>query len=272
MADPQAARLRDNWKPLAKRVLLGALAADAFFILMYSLTIGLPHTPTAKPLIFIFDLNAEGNLSSWWAGTQLLLIGLAFLTLSLWMFQSDERIAPLRRLFFVTGLAFAYFSADEIGQVHESVSKILQSWHALNLVEIRLLAALGHKMHKLHGGSLWIPLFAIVGVALVWWLWPQFKLAWRLWHREILLLASGFGVLVFGAVVIEAVGDLIPASMVTLHLVEVGVEEAFELVGASVVLYSAARVLAAAGARLLPPSATAPGARPEGTAEAPPAE
>lgn len=262
MTEPRPSRSRDNWELLPKRTLAGALIVDAFFILAYALTIGLPHTPTAKPLIFLFDLNAEGNVSSWWAGTQLLLIGLTFFMLSLWVFQSDDRIAPLRRLFFVTGLAFTYLSADEIGQVHESVSKILQSWHFLNLVEIRLLAALGHKMHKLHGGSLWIPLFAIIGVALIWWLWPQFRLGWKLWRREILLLALGFGVLVFGAVVIEASGDLIPRAAVTLRLVEIGVEEAFELVGASLMLYSGARVLAGAGAKLLPASVTAPPSEP----------
>jgi hypothetical protein len=155
----------------------------------------------------------------------------------------------------MVGLAFTYLSADEVGQIHENLSKLLQSWHFLNLIEIRLLAALGHKVHKLHGGSLWIPLFAIIGVGLIWWLWPQFKLGWKLWHREILLLALGFGVLVFGAVVVESLGDLIPASARALRMVEVGVEESLELVGASIMFYAGARVLAAAGARLLPDSA-----------------
>ena len=243
---------RDNWKLLPKRVLIGALIVDAFLLVMYALTIWLPPTPAAKPLTFLFDLNLEANIPAWWSGTELLLIGITFLLLSLWFFQSDERIAPLRRLFLMVGLAFTYLSADEVGQIHENLSKLLQSWHFLNLVEIRLLAALGHKVHKLHGGSLWIPLFAIIGIGLIWWLWPQFKLGWKLWHREILLLAVGFGVLVFGAVVVETLGDLIPSGAVTLRMLEVGVEEGLELIGASVMLYAGARVLAAAGARLLP--------------------
>jgi len=254
MTKPKSGQPRDNWKLVPKRALVGALAIDAFVILMYSLTIWLPQTPAAKPLTFVFDLNLEANVPSWWSGAQLLLIGITFFLLAAWFFQSDERIAPLRRLFFVVGLAFTYLSADEVGQIHENLSKLLQSWHFLNLVEIRLLAALGHKVHKLHGGSLWIPLFGIIGVVLIWWLWPQFKLGWRLWHREILLLALGFGVLVFGAVVVESLGDLIPAGARVLRMVEVGVEESFELVGASVMLYAGARVLAAAGARLLPDS------------------
>jgi hypothetical protein len=252
MTKPASAKPRDNWKLLPKRTLIGALIADALMVVLYSLTIWLPQTPSAKPITFLFDLNLEANVPAWWSGAQLLLIGITFLLLSAWFFQSDERIAPLRRLFFMVGLAFTYLSADEVGQIHENTSKLLQSWHFLNLVEIRLLAALGHKVHKLHGGSLWIPLFAIIGIGLIWWLWPQFKLGWKLWHREILMLALGFGVLVFGAVVVESLGDLIPASAHLLHYIEVGVEEGLELIGASVMLYAGALVLASAGARLLP--------------------
>ena len=257
---------RDNWAVTPKRVLIGALTLDGFFALMYALTIGLSPTPTHKPLTLLFDLNGEGNVAAWWQGSQLLLIGLAFFALTLWFFQSDERIAPLRRLFFVCGLAFAYLSADEIGQIHESTSKMLESWHALYMVEIRVLAAIGHKQHRLTGGSVWIPLFAIIGIALIWWLWPQFKLAWKLWHREILLLMAGFAVLVFAATVLESMGDLIPKGDTLLRMVEVGFEETLESVGSSIVLYSVVRVLAKAGAGILPGSVTKPAA-PEVTPE-----
>lgn len=261
MTEPTAVP-RDQWKLLPRRALILALGFDAFFALMYSLTIGLRQTPTAKPLTFLFNLNGEGNLAAWWQGSQLLLIGLTFFVLSAWFFQSDERVGPLRRLFFVVGLAFTYLSADEIGQAHESMSKVLQSWHALYLVEIRLLARLGHKMHKLHGGSIWIPLFLIVGIALVWWLWPQFKLAWRLWRKEILLLALGFGVLVFAATILESLGDFIPKGSEALRMVEVGFEETLESLGATIMFYSAVRVLAGAGARLLPATAVIEPAEP----------
>ena len=271
MAVPNdTAPLRDNWAALPKRVLLAALGMDAFFALMYALTIGLSPTPTRKPLTFLFNLNGEGNASAWWQGSQLLLIALAFFALALWFFQADDRVGPLRRLFLVSGLAFTYLSADEIGQLHENLSKILQSWHALYMVEIRLLAAIGHKMHKLHGGSIWIPIFAVVGIALIWWLWPQFRLAWKLWHREIMLLVVGFGVLVLAGTVIESMGDLIPTSAVGLRMIEVGFEETLESVGASIVLYSVVRVLAKAGAGVLPGSvrrAEAPAQTPEAPAE-----
>jgi hypothetical protein len=252
MEAPAPVSSPDNWDLLPKRVLTFALCADAVLAILFALTAPMPRTPSAKPLIFLFDLNGEGNIAAWYSGTQLLLIGLAFFGLALWFFRADERIAPLRRLFVVSGMAFTYLSADEIGQIHENLSRLLQAWHWLNVVEIKLLARLGHKVHRLHGGSLWIPLFAVVGAALIWWLWPQLRLAWSLWRREILLLAVGFGVLAFGAVVVESLGDLIPKTALLLRGVEVGVEESLELVGASVMLYAVTRILAAAGARLLP--------------------
>jgi hypothetical protein len=232
--------------------LFGAVALDALLVLMYALTVQLPQTPAAKPLTFLFDVEGEGNIPAWWSGAQLLLIGLVCFTLAMWFFQSDERIAPLRRLFLVTGLAFAYLSADEIGSIHEHVSEMLQAWHWLNQVETKLLAALGKRVHRFHGGSLWIPLFAVIGVVLIAWLWPQFKLAWKLWRREMFLLALGFGVLVFGAVVLEGVGDFIPPAAKLVKHMSVGFEEGLEMLGASIVLYSVMRILAEAGARLLP--------------------
>ena len=249
---------RDNWVSLPKKVLTIALCADGLLLLLYALTAPLPRTPAAKPLVFLFDLNGEGNAPAWFSGMQLLLIGLSCFALALWFFQDDERVAPLRRLFLAMGAGFTYLSADEIGQVHENLSQVLQAWHWLNQVETHALAALGRKMHRLHGGSIWIPLFAVIGVALLWWLWPQLKLAWKLWRREVLLLAVGFATLAVGAVIVESLGDLIPKAALAMRAVEVGVEEGLELVGASVMLYAVTRILAAAGARLLPaaPAAT----------------
>jgi hypothetical protein len=252
MAERTPTAENDNWSKLPKRALITALALDAFFMIAYVITQHLPATPAAKPLIFVFDLNAEGNPAAWWQGNQLLLTAFGFFALSLWFFQADDRVAPLRRLFVVCGLAFTYFSMDEIGQVHENMSQMLQAWHWLNQVETHLFAAFGKKVHRFHGGSLWIPIFAVIGVALIVWLWPQFKLAWRLWRREILFLAIGFGVLVFSATVIESLGDLIPKDAYTLRVIEVAIEETGESIGSSIVLYSVASVLAVAAASVLP--------------------
>jgi hypothetical protein len=244
---------RDNWALTPRRVLIGALCFDAFFMLTYIITQLLRVTPTTKPLIFLVDLNAEGNAAAWWQGSQLLLIALSFFALALWFFQGVEKVAPLRRLFFVAGLAFTYLSADEIGQVHENMSRVLQSWHAFGMFELRVLNAMGiHLKHSIRGGSVWIIVFAIVGLLLIWWLWPQIRLAWKLWRREIILLVVGFGVLVFAGTVIESLGDFIPRNAYSIRVIEVGIEESMESLGASIILFSAVSVLAAAGAAVLP--------------------
>ena len=89
---------------LPKRVLTIALSADIVLVVsLRAYGASADRTPAAKPLIFLFDLNGEGNVPAWFSGMQLLLIGLAFFALALWFFQSDERVAPLRDSFLVGG-------------------------------------------------------------------------------------------------------------------------------------------------------------------------
>jgi hypothetical protein len=215
----------------------------------------MPRVPATRPLKFLFGLNGEGNVPTWYSGTQLFLVGLAFFALSLWFFQSDERLAPLRRLLATFGIVFTYLSADEVGQIHERLSMLVQSWHWLRMLEFRLLLALGRKSGRISGGGIWMPVFLVLGVALLWWLWPQIKLALRHWRREFILVGVGFGILVFGAVVIEALGAAIPKTAEIARDIEVGIEETFEMAGVSVILYAVARVFAAAASRILPGSA-----------------
>lgn len=252
---PASAPARDNWTRLPRRVLTLTLCADALLLLFHVAVVLMPIGPASRPLKFLFGLNGEGNVPAWYSGTQLLLVGLTFFALSLWFFQSDERLAPLRRLLVVFGTVFTYLSADEVGQIHERLSALVQSWHWLRMVEYRTLIALGRKAGRIHGGGIWIPVFVVLGAVLLWWLWPQIKSALRHWRREFVLIGVGFGVLVLGAVVIEALGAAIPKTATTARDIEVGIEEAFEMAGVSVILYAAARVLAAAASRILPGSA-----------------
>jgi hypothetical protein len=250
-----SAPARDNWARLPRRVLTFALCVDALLLLCHVAVVLMPISPVSRPLKFLFGLNGEGNVPTWFSGTQLLLVGLTFFTLALWFFQSDERLAPLRRLLTAFGVVFTYLSADEVGQIHERLSMLVQSWHWLRMVEFRLLIALGRKSGRISGGGIWMPVFLIAGVALLWWLWPQIKLALHHWRREFVLVGVGFAILVFGAVVIEALGSAIPKTAALARDIEVGIEETFEMAGVSVILYAATCVLAAAASRVLPGSA-----------------
>lgn len=245
----------DNWTRLPRRVLTFVLCADVLLALLHVGVVLMPIGPASRPLKFLFGLNGEGNVPAWYSGTQLFLVGLTFFALSLWFFQSDERLAPLRKLLAVFGMVFTYLSADEVGQIHERLSALVQSWHWLRMVEYRTLIALGRKAGRIHGGGIWIPVFAVLGIALIWWLWPQIKLAMRHWRREFVLIGVGFGILVLGAVAVEALGAAIPKTATAARDIQVGIEESIEMVGVSVMLYAAMRVLAAAASRILPGSA-----------------
>jgi hypothetical protein len=253
---------RDNWSRLPKRVITLMLCIDALLLVLHSAVALMPIAPATRPLKFLFGLNGEGNVPAWYSGTQLLLVGLVFFALALWFFQSDERLAPLRKLFVVAGAVFTYLSADEVGQIHERMSALVQSWHWLRMIEYRALIAMGRKAGRIHGGGIWIPVFVVAGLALLWWLWPQIKLALKHWRREFALLGVGAAILVFGAVVIEMLGAAIPKDAMGLRDIEVGIEETFETVGVSVILYAVVRVLAAAGERVLPGSAPSEPATP----------
>jgi hypothetical protein len=245
----------DKWARFPRRVLTFALCADALLLLCHVGVVLMPRTPASRPLKFLFGLNGEGNVPTWYSGMQLFMVGLTFFTLALWLFRSDDRLAPLRRLLATLGAVFTYLSADEVGQIHERLSMLAQSWHWLRMAEYRVLLALGRKAGRINGGGIWIPVFAVLGIALLWWLWPQIKVALRHWRREFVLVGVGFGILVIGAVAIEALGSAIPKTAVTARDIEVGIEEAFEMTGVSVILYAATRVFADAASRILPDSA-----------------
>jgi hypothetical protein len=270
---PASAPSRDNWARFPRRVLTFALCVDALLLVLHACVSLMPISSASRPLTFLFGLNGEGNVPAWYSGTQLLLVGLVFFLLSSWFFQSDERIAPLRRLLTVSGIVFTYLSADEVGQIHERMSALVQSWHWLRMVEYKTLIALGRKAGRIHGGGAWIPIFIVAGIALLWWLWPQIKVALRHWRTEFVLIGVGLGMLVFGAVFIEMLGAAIPKGALLLRDIEVGIEETFEITGVSVILYGVLRVLAAAGSRLLPgPASTAEASAPEATESSPGAQ
>jgi hypothetical protein len=242
---------RDRWTALPKRTLAFFLAADVLLVFMHAIVTALPQRPWNRPLKFLFGLNVESNIPTWYSSMQLLLIGVGLLVLTTWLFDSDGRVSRLRRFFAVGGLIFVYLSADEAGRVHEQFSAILQSWHWLRMTEARLIPAFSTQAARYGGGALWIPVFALIGVACLVWMWPQIRLALRLWSREARRMAIGFGVMLLGAVVVEGLGTLIPKTASLARAAEVGLEEGLEMVGATLILSGVVSVIAAVAPRVL---------------------
>jgi hypothetical protein len=245
MHETTADLARDRWAALPKRALILFLSMDALLVVLHAVVTAFPQRPWNRPLKFLFGLNVESNIPTWYSSMQLLLIGLALLALTTWLLRSDERIAPLRTLFTVGGLGFVYLSADEAGRIHEQFSAIMQSWHWLRVAEMRVIPVFTKQGARYGGGSLWIPLFALIGIAFLIWMWPQIRLALRVWGHEIKWMFIGFGVLVFGAVVVEGLGTLIPKTAAVARAAEVGLEEGLEMVGATIILFGALSIVAA---------------------------
>lgn len=236
-----------NVAALPKWVFRVALAVDATFLLLY--VVGVTFAVSNRTVFFLLDLNAEGNPPSWWFGTQQFLVALTFLIVASWMFANDTRVQPVRRLFLAAGLGFLFISADEIGELHEIGSRILAGLPAVRTFEGWVMRAL-HVTHNLRGGGLWIPVYVVLGVALIIWAAPYAVKAYGLWRHQFLIVAMGFGIFAVSAAVLQVVGYFLPTGS-TAHNIYVFVEQALKMFGISVVLYGAMQVLADCAGRLI---------------------
>lgn len=181
-----------------------------------------------------FYLDAESNLPTWWSSTQLLLAGLALaaVTLRAWMAEPGGRWLGL---FVLTLLAM---SVDEMAMMHEKAGRIL------DLVVDRSDTVFHHS-------GLW---FAVIGlpffvfVLLVLWKVQRFLQDVPGGARRLLL---GMGVLLLGALGMEALSNFVVSpeemsvrSELGKYVVLVALEEGFEMIGGSIMLWAALDILA----------------------------
>jgi hypothetical protein len=231
---------------LPKRAFQLALVVDGVLLALY--VIGLTIGNHVYSLFFLLDLNAEGNPPSWWFGTQQFLVALTFLLLASWLFANDTRVQPVRKLFFAAGLGFLFISADEIGELHEYGSRILEQSRTVREFEGRIMHLL-HITHTLRGGGLWIAIYVVIGVGLVIWAIPYVKKAYVLWRKQLLTAVLGFSIFAFSAAVLQVVGYFFHTGS-TAHNIYVFIEQALKMFGISIVLYGAMQVLAECAGRL----------------------
>lgn len=246
-----AASLGDSivawWRAMPSTGLKWALAIDALVLALYVL--GAAFWQRSVELWFFVNLEREANPPSWWFGIQQLLVAIVFLMLASRLFESDERIRPLRALFLVSGIGFGFISLDEIGEVHEIGSRLLARSDAIGNLAYRVEHGVFHIKQRIHGGGLWIVVYAIIGVILLFWLVPQVIRAFKLWPREVGLVAVGFGVFAFSAAVLQVLGYFTKVGTMA-HYIYVFVEQGLKMAGISIALYGTLLVLSA-GAILL---------------------
>ena len=207
----------------ARNLFLTLISFDLLFVVVYG-TDAWVQGATKQPHSLI-DLDAEGNLPAWFSSFQLALIAIGFWMLAV-RFRATGR--PSRGFLRVCGGFFLLLSIDESALLHE-----------------RITESLGKRYVD------WVPGYlgshpgkAIVcGLVLVACLkaaYPQVIGLWRLSTRASLLAAAGCAIYLTGAAGLESIGYKMLSSVTTprLYQVEVAVEELFEMLGGSLILYA----------------------------------
>lgn len=172
----------------------------------------------------IFDLDREGNISSWFSSSQLLLAGIVFLIVSR---APAARAIYSPAFFLLFGLSFVFLSMDEAAGIHEMLSAVLQR------VEFLPRFADGH--------GIWIALYAVAGVAVALITFRSMKTFLQNCRSEFLLLVGGLALFIAGGVGLEILSYSIArdGTNFQLHRAQVAFEELLEMFGVSLVLYSA---------------------------------
>jgi hypothetical protein len=226
VAEPQ----REAWRRLPRQLFATLLALDAVFVLLYlgAVAVHLAHSR----YFILFNLDAEANPPSWYSGTQLFLVAIGFFVLASRLIPERHKVAILRPLWLVLGIGFTLLSMDEIGSIHERIGSLLWKLQIFNRIGF---------------GDQWMWLYAIFGVVLVLIYRKQIVLVWREWRFEVLLFVVGFAVLVLGAFVIEAIHLRFASHFHGIwNYLEVAVEEGFEMLGATILILPAFRILSSA--------------------------
>lgn len=225
---------------LPRRLLIGFLAGDTVFLIAHFtvFALGLEKTKWYE----FFGLNFEMNPPTWWSAAQLLVIALVFFVIAARPFRTHPLVRPIRIAMLAAGVLFTYISADEAGVIHERVSLALKYGHGR-----------WWYLPNTYGFPWWAFLWAAVIGALVL-VAIYLPKMWKLWRRETILLIVGLIVMIMGGAVIEIVAEVIfkVKDLTTAFYIETGIEEWMEMVGASIVLFGAAIMLARVALDLYP--------------------
>ena len=235
-------RQRAAWLALPKWLFLVFGAIDTFFVLFYFAGIAMGWE-TSK-LFDLFNVDMEANLPSWYAGTQLFIVAIGYLVLGSRLVPDRRKTAALRPLWLMLGIGFTVLSADEVGKLHERVG----NW------------MLQHRVFSFHYLDQWMVLYLIIAGVLLVIFGRQLFRACREWPLEAFLFLLGFLVLVSGGFAAEMV-QILRRYQGMRHLFLLGMEEWTEMLGVTILILPAYRILSYAMT-----------AAPESEAKAPPAE
>lgn len=205
----------------AKFMLQLLIALEICIVSLYLLdhhfhAFGKPHS--------IFDLDGEMTLPSWFSSAQLFSIGILFL-LQNFRYPLPKNVS-LKLLSFV-GLGFIFLSLDETVMIHEKINWAFRHFDLLPRFK--------------RGHGLWISIYATAALTLLI-MWRKKILdVWQFYPKQLVLFTLGFFIILTGAVGLEVIGYqyLRVGELRYLYIFEVAIEELLEMMGASVMLYTA---------------------------------
>lgn len=210
------------------RLLAGLVVIELLFAAIYLAEgwIGYPRNPVHRLAHELFNLNGEGNIVAWFSSLQLFVIAAACVAIA---GSRDYAGAPPRWYLVAVAVLFVALSADEMGAIHERMSKAL--WSVEWAPRFR------------NNNGLWIPVYAVLGAGVVALLArPSIGLL-RRYPRDAALCGAGLAMAVLGLAGLEIIGYqfLDEEAMPMLYRTEVAVEEMLEMAGMSLVLFGVLR-------------------------------
>jgi hypothetical protein len=207
----------------AHKLLLTLICLELLLVVVYGIDVWVQGA--TKQLHSLIDLDGEGNLPAWFSSFQLALIAIGFLTLAA-RFRATKR--PSRRFLRACSGFFLLLSIDESALLHERITETL----GRRYVEW-VPAYLSN-----HPGKAIVCVLIVCGCFAA--VYPQVIAMWRISSRASLIAVAGCAIYVLGAAGLESVGYKMLSGGATIqsYRVEVAAEEFFEMLGASLILYS----------------------------------
>lgn len=207
----------------AKQLFFILVCIQLLLVVAYS-TDAWVQGPTGQ-LHAVIDLDAEGNLPTWFSSFQLSLIAI---TIWFWASRTKPVFSPSRRFLRAFAGLFLLLSIDETAMLHERLTNELGSRY-IDWVPAYLWS------HPWKTGACLVVLASLLRAVL-----PHLKGIWRLDSRATKVVIAGLIVYFTGAAVLETIGYkmLVGGSSISLYRLEVVAEEFLEMFGASLILYA----------------------------------
>lgn len=203
------------------------LALELVLVILF-----LGHVFFADPNSFsykFFHLDREKNIPTLFSTTQLFAVGVVLIIIST---NEDSTRKTLQRFFLIGGLGFIFLAFDEAFSIHESISK---NFKAVEWIP---------RFKGNHG--LWvIPYLVVLCLTALLSLRPL-NIIWKHHRKEALIIGIGGIIFLTGAVGLEVLSYQFlrdDSATQRLYLAEVTLEELFEMLGISFVLYGSLLLL-----------------------------